>query len=131
MSINPMSVLSIMLLLHLIADYSLQGCLATMKQKSWWDKCMEDVKPEKRKKYRHDYIAALVCHSLYWALMISLPLVMFDSSVYFYASIINAAIHYVIDDMKANKGRLNLVWDQILHYLQILGTWVTYIIMDI
>lgn len=129
MSINPMSALAIMLLLHLIADYTLQGCLASMKQKTWWKKQLEDIKPQKRLKYRHDYIAALVCHSLYWSLLVSLPLVAFDSPAYFWAAAVNAVVHYVVDDAKANKGKINLVWDQILHFLQIGGTWAVYIMI--
>lgn len=131
MSINPMSVLALMLLLHLVADYTLQGCLAMMKQKSWWEEHMKDVNPKERGKYRHDYIAALICHSLYWAFLVSIPLIVFDSHVYFLTAIINSAIHCVIDDMKANRRKLNLVWDQTLHLLQIGGTWIVYIMMDV
>lgn len=53
-----------MLSAHLITDYTLQGWLAEGKQKSWWDKISNGNLPPK---YRYDYIAALICHALYWS----------------------------------------------------------------
>ena len=59
----------LMLLLHHFADYTLQGCLANLKSKSWWgNACHEAIWgsfESQFKKYGHDYIAGLVCHSLY------------------------------------------------------------------
>ena len=41
---------------------------------------------------------------------------------------INIIIHAVVDDAKANKNKLNLFQDQLIHLLQILGTWILLII---
>lgn len=112
--------LVLMLLGHLVADYTLQGWLADGKQKSWWRKMFgghEDAVPDK---YKHDYIAALICHSLYWSIFVCAP---FYKSRWFLAAIlVNTAIHAVIDDLKANRHRINLIFDQTLHLLQIVAT---------
>ena len=129
MNIHPLSILALMVLAHHIADYTLQGVLASLKQKTWWDAQMPDVKPDRRRKYRNDYKAALVCHSLYWSLIICLPLVAFDGPIYAIMSLAQAAMHYVVDDAKANRGRLNLVQDQALHSLQILSVWIAWLVM--
>jgi hypothetical protein len=106
-----------MLSAHLITDYTLQGWLADGKQKSWWDKAFGGKTPDK---YRHDYIAALVCHSLYWSIAICLP--MYDSPHILVAVIANTIVHAVVDDLKANRKRLNLIQDQLLHLVQIVIT---------
>lgn len=123
MNIHPLSILALMLLAHLVADYTLQGCLAQLKQKAWWMAQMNDVKPTKRAKYKHDYIVALICHSLYWSLIVCFPLVEANSPLYATMSFAQAVVHFVIDDAKANRGLLNLVQDQVLHGLQILSVW--------
>lgn len=112
--------LVLMLLGHLVADYTLQGWLADGKQKSWWNKVCGGKVLEQHK-YRHDYIAALVCHALYWSIFICAP---FHSSDWFLAAIIlNSAVHAIIDDLKANRFKLNLIQDQLLHLGQILVTF--------
>ena len=40
--------------------------------------------------------------------------------------LVNAAIHAIIDDLKANKKKINLVIDQSLHIIQILITFIVY-----
>ena len=110
-------VISLMLLGHLLADYTLQGWLADGKQKEWWKKVCGGEVPSK---YRFDYIAALICHSMYWSIFVCAP---FYKSRWFLAAIlVNTAIHAVIDDLKANRHRINLIFDQILHLLQIVVT---------
>lgn len=116
-----MKLILLMILGHMIADYTLQGCLAHMKQKSWWTEIMHDVKPERRHKYRHDYIVALVCHALYWSLITFLPL--YNSPMWAYAVIVNTVLHAVIDDLKANRNAINLCHDQLLHLAQIVATY--------
>jgi hypothetical protein len=109
-----------MLLGHLVADYTLQGWLADGKQKSWWRKIFgghEDAVPNK---YRFDYIAALVCHSLYWSIFICAPF--FASSWFLAAVALNTVVHAIVDDLKANKFKINLIQDQLLHLGQILLT---------
>ncbi len=46
-------VLLSMIFLHIVDDYYLQGILASMKQKSWW----EENAPQRL--YKYDYIVAL------------------------------------------------------------------------
>lgn len=129
MNLHPMTVFALMVLAHLVADYTLQGCLASLKQKKWWQDQMEDVKPERRRKYRNDYKAALVCHSLYWSLIVCLPLAMLNSPVYAIMALVHGALHYVIDDAKANRNMLNLVQDQLLHEFQIFTIWIVWFYM--
>ena len=117
-----MKLILLMILGHLVADYTLQGCLAHMKQKSWWQSMMEQVKPERRRKYRHDWIAGLLCHALYWSIITFLPL--YASPHWAYAVLVNAAVHAVIDDLKANRNAINLCQDQILHLTQIVVTYI-------
>ena len=44
--------------------------LASMKQKSWWQK-----QEQYTDKYKYDYIVALIMHSFSWAFMIMLPII--------------------------------------------------------
>lgn len=120
---NKIHILLIMIFLHIIDDYRLQGILASMKQKEWW------VKQEGYKDmYKHDYVIALLCHSFSWAFMIMLPIFVSISfkltpaviSIF----ISNLLAHALIDDMKANKHQINLVVDQSVHLLQIVLTWL-------
>lgn len=112
--------LVLMLLGHLVSDYTLQGWLADGKQKSWWRKMFgghEDAVPNK---YKHDHVAALYCHALYWSIFICAP---FYASPYFIVAIaINTIAHAIIDNEKANVMSINLIQDQLLHLGQILLT---------
>lgn len=111
-------ILVLMLLGHLVADYTLQGWLADGKQESWWKKICGGEIPNK---YKHDYIAALVCHSLYWSIFICAPF--YASGHFLSAIVVNTGIHAVVDDLKANQKRINLIQDQLLHLIQILITF--------
>ncbi|MBO7655343.1 MAG: DUF3307 domain-containing protein [Kiritimatiellae bacterium] len=112
----------LMLLGHLVADYTLQGCLADLKCKSWWEKTAkaELGKELSCTKYKHDYIAGLLCHSLYWSILVCLPF--YSHPVLWIAILVNTVIHAVVDDLKANRLSINLITDQIIHLLQIAGT---------
>ena len=102
-----------MIFCHLIDDFVLQDKFTYLKQKSWWMKaCKEDGLPFK--KYKDDYKMALFEHSLEWSIAIMLPIMFF----------VNTIIHYIIDDAKANKLRLNLIQDQLLHFIQIIITFL-------
>ena len=110
----------IMLLLHHLADYTLQGWLANGKQKSWWDEAFGGTTPAK---YRNDYKCALLCHSLYWALVVFVPIwwgAAPDTALPMLCT--NTIVHYAVDDLKANERVINLWTDQVLHWLQILVT---------
>ena len=112
------AILVLMLLGHLVADYTLQGWLADGKQKSWWVKICGGEIPGK---YKHDYIAALVCHSLYWSILVCAPF--YASGHFLPAIVLNTGVHAVVDDLKANRKRINLVHDQLAHLAQILLTF--------
>ena len=112
-------ILILMLLGHLVSDYTLQGWLADGKQRKWWQKLVPNG--ELPRKYRFDYIAALICHALYWSIFICAP---FYASAYFlWAILANTVVHAIVDDLKANRGVLNLIQDQLLHLIQILVTF--------
>jgi hypothetical protein len=122
-----------MIFMHLIADYSLQGCLANLKQRSYWEKY--DTPDHK---YEDDYKAALLCHSVEWSICIHIPLIILsfiDNIPHKYASVlvlfiaVNTMIHDIVDDMKANDKSINLRQDQAVHIGQIIITWVFTIIL--
>lgn len=117
---NAVFTLLLMIFLHIVDDYYLQGVLANMKQKQWWqDNASASL-------YRYDYIAALIMHSMSWAFMIMLPIAIkmsFDvGGLFIGVWIVNAIIHGVVDDLKANKHKINLIQDQSVHMVQIVLT---------
>ena len=118
-------VLVLMLLGHLVADYTLQGWLADGKQKSWWKKICGGAIPDK---YKYDYIAALYCHALYWSIFVCAPF--YTSSNLLPAIILNTAVHAIVDDLKANQKRINLIQDQLIHLVQILITFAILIVQE-
>lgn len=113
-------ILFAMIFCHIVDDYYLQGILASMKQKAWWRK-----QESYNENYKHDYIIALIMHAFSWAFMISMPLIIAKANqiVIGVAILTNTIIHAFIDDLKANKKKINLVQDQIIHIVQILLTW--------
>ncbi len=123
------AILVLMLFAHLVDDYYLQGWLASAKQKKWWEKNAPD------KLYKHDYIIALICHALSWSIMTFSPILIYSlcSSIalnWFYLALpINLIIHAIVDDLKANKLKINLIIDQSIHFMQILLTWLTFILI--
>lgn len=111
-----MKTIILMILGHLVSDYTLQGWLAQAKQIKWW----KDNAPDE--KYRHDWIAGLVCHSLYWSILTFLPLYRDDGFIP--AVMANAYVHAVIDHLKCNRLSINLCEDQLFHLVQIVLTFV-------
>ena len=117
---NNIFIVLLMIFMHIVDDYYLQGWLASAKQKKYW----EENAPEKL--YRYDYIWALIMHSFSWAFMIMLPIAFvkgFDIGIVFsivFAS--NLTLHAVVDDLKANKRKINLWTDQTIHIYQIILT---------
>ena len=119
-----------MVFMHVFSDYNMQGILAQMKQKAWWIKncpSPEDA-PEM---YSNDYKIALAMHSFAWAFAVMVPLAVHllvtgtgIAGAFFFMLAMNAMLHYVIDDMKANWGMINLKTDQMAHMLQIACTWM-------
>lgn len=109
-----------MIFFHIVDDYYLQGWLASAKQKRWW----EENAPQP--KYKYDYIWALLMHSFSWTFMIMLPIAVTTSfnldKVFMILFVLNMCLYAVIDDMKANRGLINLWQDQLLHIAQIILT---------
>ena len=119
-------ILLAMLFCHVIDDFYLQGILASMKQKMWWRK-----QEQYKEKYKYDYIPALIIHAFSWVFMIMLPITIylkFNLGLLYLASPINLIIHAVVDDLKANKLKINLVVDQSIHICQILIVWALFYI---
>lgn len=121
------AILILMFFAHIVDDYYLQGWLASAKQKKWWEKNVPD------KLYKFDYIMALFCHTLSWSIMIFLPILIYSlinnvNLNWFYLAIpINLIIHAIVDDLKANKFKINLIVDQSIHFIQIIITWVIFL----
>ena len=110
-----------MLFMHVVDDYYLQGILANLKQRSYWEEHAPDLM------YRYDYLVALLMHSLSWSFCIMLPTVALrgfawnaDVTALF---TFNIVVHAVVDDAKANRRKINLITDQAIHLVQILMTF--------
>ena len=116
-------VLFLMIFLHIIDDFCIQGIMAYMKQKSWWQEHPVGRQPM----YKYDYIAALFAHSFSWSFMIMLPVLLWGTwnpAIF----VLNMLLHAFVDDMKANRMRINLITDQTIHLGQILLTWFCYVV---
>ena len=143
--------LLMMVLMHIIEDFHLQGKMGDMKQKMWWEaKSWESVQEltfmndrldqHKRnlEKYGRDYIPVLLLHGFEWSMFIHMPilaarviadgwafsdvfLVLFTASV-----LVHAAVHVIVDHQKANRLLINLIMDQTIHMLQIVVTYVIF-----
>lgn len=134
---SPVKLTLLVILLHLVADYSLQGCLAQLKTAKFWRSVCRDCEwcsaDAAFRRYGHDYRAGLVCHALYWTLVTFAPIIFHPlCSAWTALAIVslNALFHCWVDDLKANRGRLNLVQDQLLHAVQIaatIGVWTNLI----
>lgn len=111
-----------MIFCHIVDDYYLQGWLASAKQKKWWiENAPNDL-------YKNDYLMALFCHSFSWSFMIQLPILIYSFYTHLFIwnillFIINVIIHMFVDNLKANKLKINLIQDQIIHFIQIVVTW--------
>ena len=122
-----------MIFLHIVDDYYLQGWLASAKQKSYWEQNAPD------ELYKHDYIMALFMHSFSWSFMIMVVPSVYTlinttntnnaSLVIALFFLINLCIHMVVDNLKANLKKINLVQDQLCHLVQILITWVVFVVL--
>lgn len=123
---NKAFVLLAMIFCHIVDDYYLQGWLASAKQKEWW----KENAPQRM--YRYDYIMALLMHGLSWSFMILLPVAVYSelnvSLAFVLMFILNAFLHCNIDNEKANEKTINLIADQILHLLQIVGAWLVLVL---
>ena len=114
---NTIFVFMLMIFCHIVDDYYLQGWLASAKQKQYWqENAPQDL-------YKREYIWALIMHSFSWTFMIMLPIAYVNSFAVDASFVIifamNVIIHAMIDDLKANKKKINLWEDQLIHILQI------------
>lgn len=114
-----------MVFFHIVDDYYLQGWLASAKQKEYWQKnAPQEI-------YKYDYIWALIMHSFSWAFMIMLPIVYSYSFVvgvpFVIGFLVNMIIHAITDDLKANKKKINLWGDQLIHISQIALTAIIFL----
>lgn len=121
-----------MILLHIIDDFVLQPvCLSKLKQKSFWD----EYNKESNGLYKHDYKVALFIHALSWSIMIHIPIFMcFDvpSDFIYGLSIFGWTLtHAKIDDDKVNKKIISLAIDQTFHFIQIVGLYIVYYLIDL
>lgn len=125
---NIVIVLS-MLFCHIVDDYYLQGWLASAKQKSWWEK--NNPNPL----YKNDYKMALLEHAFSWTFMIHVPVMLASVTgnlevkgyLFIILFVINCGIHALVDNAKANKLKISLVQDQLIHVVQIVLSWFIYI----
>lgn len=119
-----------MMFCHIVDEYYLQGWFASAKQKSWWEKNTSNPL------YKNDYIVALLEHAFSWTFMIHLPFVVyaiicdFQPNIYIFVTIfiINWVVHIVTDHAKANLMKINLIQDQMIHFCQIVVTWLIYML---
>ena len=111
----------LMLLIHIIEDFHIQGQLAQMKQRVWWIN-----QPTYSPRYKYDYIAGLFAHGFEWAVLIHIPIFYYIgiSEVIFISIFVNAVFHAIIDHMKCNQYQLDLIQDQLLHTFQICMTLI-------
>ena len=118
-------ILFVMIFAHIVDDYYLQGILASLKQKSWWEN-QKNYKPM----CKYDYIVALIMHAFSWSFMVSLPILYIGFTKWIaIAIILNTIIHGIVDDLKANKGKINLIVDQSIHIVQIIITWILMVLI--
>lgn len=113
-----------MIFAHIFADFNLQsmGELHKMKTREWWEKQTND------NIYKDDYMICLFVHSFEWSFIMMLPILLFNKfnvNEYIYSIIflVNTYIHMIIDDTKANSRSINLINDQLFHFIQIFATW--------
>ena len=123
---NNTFIFLLMIFFHIVDDYYLQGWLASAKQKKYWEENAPD------KMYKHDYIWALIMHSFSWAFMIMLPAAFFmDFGINFEFVMLfawNVSLHAITDNAKANKKKINLIQDQMMHILQIIATFLCLVV---
>ena len=119
---NNLFLLLLMIFLHIVDDYYLQGWLADAKQRKYWEQNAPD------KLYKNDYKWALYMHSFSWTFSIMLPIAFSMSfnvnGLFLILFVYNVIIHAYIDDLKANKKEINLIIDQTIHLIQILITFL-------
>lgn len=120
----------LMVFMHIVDDFYLQGILAKLKQKSFW----EENAPSTL--YKYDYIIALAEHAFSWCICIHIPMFAvwymcggFSLVAFIVNFIAQTVIHAVVDNLKANKLKINLIEDQLIHIVQISFTLALYMVI--
>ena len=122
-----------MIFCHIVDDYYLQasgsGWLSSGKQRQWWKENAPD------ELYKNDYKIALFMHSFSWAFMIMIIPTIYslitkpEDWYIFLLFAMNLVVHAFVDNLKANKRKINLIQDQNIHMIQILWTWVLIVLL--
>ena len=118
--------LLLIIFLHVVADFNMQGVMADLKQKDFWKKY--------DKKYQFDYVMPLIGHAFQWSFTIHLPMTIVAVvtqknclELYVCMSIVfHTILHAWIDTLKANDHKTTLIQDQFYHMLQIIFIWAIY-----
>lgn len=117
-------ILFLMIFCHIIADFHIQNSfMAKYKQKKEWELLY-------RKEYINDWIPVLAVHAFSWSFFTFLPLLYYvytkDITFNTLANVIllNAIVHFIVDDQKCNRFNINLIVDQEMHILQIVLTFI-------
>jgi pimeloyl-ACP methyl ester carboxylesterase len=132
-----------MIFCHILDDFKLQGIMAEMKQRSYWDNHIDIVsegnlwrRDKFKKKYGLDFMPVLFLHGFSNSFMMMLPIAvyMFYKNYSYWPEFAlvlfaNSFIHAWIDHLKCNKKVINLMTDQRLHLTQIFLTWFLFIVI--
>lgn len=114
----------LMVLLHVIEDFHMQGIMAQMKQREFWREYPE--------MYADDWIPVILLHGFEWAMIVSVPCLLaswFDVSAWFIVTMVAMGlVHAYVDHLKANRLRITLVQDQAMHIVQIAVILVVYMV---
>ena len=112
---------AIMLEIHIIVDFHMQGILGKLKQRSEWLN-----HPEYSDMYKDDWAIAMWLHAFEWTFSVMLPLAYVRGwnvgNGFGLMFVINMIIHASTDHLKANLREINLVVDQLIHVTQLILT---------
>ena len=122
---SKLLILSAMIFCHIMDDYYLQGILSKMKQRDWWKKNAPSSM------YQKDYVMALFEHAFSWSFVMSLPLLLatvifrieYGGQWLIVGYVVNTICHAYVDNLKANRKKINLIQDQSIHLCQIFMLW--------
>ena len=118
--LTKLALFAVMLELHIIADFHMQGILAKLKQESEWLN-----HPEYNEIYKNDWAIAMWLHAFEWTFVVMLPLAYLHSweitSAFVICFVVNMVVHAATDHLKANMRDISLVADQTIHIIQILA----------
>lgn len=118
-------VLLLMVAMHVIEDFHLQGRMADMKQRAWWSQYPE--------RYSRDWMPVILLHGMEWSVLVSLPLLLLtglDAGWWFAAMVaVNGLVHAGVDHLKANSLRIDLIQDQTVHMVQMVAALCVTMVM--